>query len=515
MQNQTETKIIHDKTFDVIKSAVDKMVNFIRPTFGPASNKVLISKNTHRMIVDDGVQIARDFELSDPAENAVVSIIREVAVKTNDRVGDGTTSSLIMLQAIISEVARKGNYDGRKIEKELLKGLDDVRTHLKKNAHEIKTKEDLKKVSMISFDNEKVSEMISDLYWKLGKDGVITIDKSPTMDTTSEISEGIKIDRGYISPYMIINPERMESVLEKPSILITDYRLTEANDIIPIMNKMAAANKRDLVVICENMEQSALATAVLNKIQGKFFVLAVCSPSSDDSKVTLEDIALLTGAKMFTESKGDKLENAEIADLGHATRFICRQNESVIVGPKGKRSDIAVAITSLRSNFEHEKDEKKKESIKKRLGMFTQSVAVIKVGAPTENEQKALKYKVEDAVNSTRAAFQGGIVCGAGVALSKIRTSSPILNEALQYPHRQLMDNMGIKDPEKMSENLDDGHVMNVVTGKVGPYLSVGVVDPVDVLIAGVESAVSIASILVTTSGMVVEHVAKSPIVNG
>lgn len=508
MQNQTETRIVHDKTFEVVRSAVSKMVNFIRPTFGPASNKVIISKMTHRMIVDDGVQIARDFELTDPEENAVVNIIREVAVRTNDRVGDGTTSSLIMLQAIIDEVARRGRRDGRKIEKELHKGLEEVRTHLKKISHEIKSKDELKKVALISFDNEEIAEMISSLYWKLGKDGVITIDKSPTMDTTSEVSEGIKIDRGYISPYMIINPERMETVLEKPKILITDYRLTEANDILVIMNKMAAANQRELVIICDNMEQSALATAVLNKIQGKFLVVAVPAPATDDRKVTLEDIALMTGAKMFTESKGDKLDTIELADLGHAARFICRREESVIVGPKGKKGDIATAITSLRSNFEAENEPRRKEALKKRLSLFTQAVAVIKVGAPTENEQKSLKYKVEDCVNSVRSAYQHGIVCGAGLALARINTSSPILNEALQYPHRQLLENMGI-DPHT---TLKD-EVMNVVTGEVGPYLKVGVVDPVDVLLAGVESAVSIASILVTSSGMIVEHAKKQPVV--
>jgi len=217
----------------------------------------------------------------------------------------------------------------------------------------------------------------------------------------------------------------------------------------------------------------------------------------------------MTGAKMFTESKGDKLETVDLADLGHATRFICRREESVIVGPKGKKSEVATAITSLRVNFESEKDTKRKESLRRRLSLFTQAVAVIKVGAPTENEQKALKYKVEDCVNSVRSAYQHGIVCGAGLALSRIKTSSPILNEALKYPARQLRENMGLEDEESL--NID--HAYNVVTQKTGPYLEVGVVDPVDVLLAGVESAVSIASVLVTTSGMIVEHIQKLPVV--
>ena len=516
--SETEIRIENDKTFDVVKSAVNKMVDFIRPTFGPASNKVLIKRMTHRMVVDDGVQIARDFELPDPLENAWVDIIREVAIRTNDRVGDGTTSSLIMLQAIVNEIARKTKRDGRKIELELRKGLAEVTEQLKASAHEIKTKDELRKVALVSFDNKDIAEMIAELYWKLGKDGVITIDKSPTMETTSELSEGIKIDRGYISPYMILNPDRMESVIEKPSILVTDYRLTETNDILPIMNKMAAKNKRDLVIICENMEQSALATAVVNKLQQKFLVIAINAPSGENRTVALEDIALMIGAKMFSQSKGDKLEDAELEDLGHATRFICKQKESIIVGPKGNQEEIDKSIASLRSAFENEKDQSKKTQLQHRLATFTQSVAVIKVGAPTENEAKALKYKVEDAVNAVKSAFKGGIVCGAGISLAQITTSSPILNEALQYPYRQLMENMGIDSSTPIARKVQptsksevEYHVMNVVTGKVGPYLAVGVVDPVEVLVAGVESAVSIASILVTTPGMIVEHTPKTP----
>lgn len=509
--SETEIRVVNDKTFEIIKSAVNQMVDFIRPTFGPASNKVLIKRMTHRMVVDDGVQIARDFELPDPAENAWVDVIREVAIRTNDRVGDGTTSSLIMLQAIVNEIARKGKRDGRKIELELRKGLEEVTAALKASAHEIKTKDELRKVALISFDNKDIAEMISDLYWKLGKDGVITIDKSPTMETTSELSEGIKIDRGYISPYMIINPERMETVIEKPNILITDYRLTEVADILPIMNKMAAANKRELIIICENMEQSALATAVVNKLQQKFLIVAINAPSGDDRTTKLEDIALMIGAKMFSQDKGDKLEDATLDDLGHATRFICKQKESIIVGPKGKHAEVSSAISSLKIAFENETDQNKKSKLQNRLATFTQSVAVIKVGAPTENEQKALKYKVEDAVNAVKSAFKGGIVCGAGISLARLKTSSPILNEALQYPHRQLMENMGIDASANLANNLDEGHAMNVVTGKVGPYLAVGVVDPVEVLVAGVESAVSIASILVTTPGMIVEYTPKTP----
>lgn len=504
-----EVKIITGETFKVIKSAVDKMVDFIRPTYGPAGNKVIVSKILNKMVIDDGVQIARDFELEDTAENAVVGVIRETAVKTNDRVGDGTTSSLIMLQGIMNEVQRRGRKDGRSIAIELRKGFEEAKDKLVKSARKISSLEELKKVAKVSFDDEKIADMIAGLYAKMGPDATITIDRSPTMETICETAEGITIDRGYVSPYMIVNPERMETVLEKPLILITDYRLTEAADIIPIMEKMAKLNKRELVIIAENIEGSALATAVVNKVQGKFFILAVNAPSGGDRKVMLEDMALMTGARMFTESKGDKLENVEVKDLGQATRFICRRNESIIVGPKGKKSEISDAINALKEAVKNEPDESKKKDLSRRISTMTNTVAVIKVGAPTENEQRALRYKVEDAVNAVKAAMKNGVVCGAGLSLARLKTSSPILNEALKYPFRQLKENMGI---DMDIEEIGPGNALNVVTMKKGPYMDVGVMDPVDVLIAGVESAVSIASILVTSSGIIVETPKHVPI---
>ena len=494
------TKITHQDTFKTILSAVNKMVDFIKPTFGASSNKIIIDKLAWRMVCDDGVQAARDFELEDPSENAVVKLIREVAIKTNDRVGDGTTGAMIIAQAIINEVAKKPSFDGRKVELEIKKGLVEVKEALLKASKQIKTKEDLKKVAKISFDDEKVATMLSDIYYKIGKDGVITIDKSPTMETYPEMSQGIKIDRGYISPYMITNPERMESVIEKPYILFTDYRITEINDIIPLMNKMAEANKRDLVVICENMEQSALATAVANRLQGKFLLIAVTAPTDGDRTIILEDMALATGAKMFTASKGDKLELAEIKDLGRAERFICKREESIIIAPKGDKKNILMTIAQLESAIQSEENESQKKELLKRLGMFKNSIAVIKVGAPTEQEQKTLKYKVEDAVNSVKAAYKGGVVCGAGLMLSRITTSSPILNKALKYPSQQILINAGMDEIP-----LKEDEAYNFVSKKQGNYFEVGVIDPTDVLIAAVESAVSIASILLTSSGMIVE----------
>lgn len=497
-----EVVTISDKTFQIIKETIDEMVDFIKPTYGPASNKVIIAKTLNIGVLDDGVQIARDYESNDPAKNAIVNVIREVAIRTNDRAGDGTTSSLIMLQAIFNEVDRTRAKNGRKTEIEIKKALKEAKEQLLKQAKKISTLDELTKVAMVSFDDEKIAGKIAKLYEKIGVDGVVTVENSPTMETTIEQSDGIKIDKGYVSPYMINNPERMETVVAKPYILITDYRLTEAADILPIMDKMLKAKKLDLVVIAENIEQSALSTMVINRVQGKFNVTAITSPVGDDRSVILEDIAMMTGATFFSESKGNKIEDAEISDLGRADKFICRREESIIVGPKGNNVDVEKAKRDLRLAIDEEPKEVRKKEMKVRLGRFNNSIAVVKVGALTQQEQKTLRYKVEDSVNSVKSALKNGVVCGGGLALSRIKTSSPILNEALQYPKRQLFENMNISDEIELNNN----EAFNVVTGKKGGFMEVGVVDPVDVLLAGIESAVSIASILLTSSGMLVEQ---------
>lgn len=501
--------------FEIIKRAVGKAVELVAPTYGPSGNKVIISKVTHGMVVDDGVQIMRDLELSDPNENAVLKVIREAAIKTNDRAGDGTTGSMIMLGAIVDEVAKSTRRDGHKVERELKKGLAEAVEQIKAQAKPIKTLDELKKVALISFDDKEVSETIAETWHKVGKDGSVTLDTSPSMKTTAELSEGITFQHGYIHPVMVNNPERMEAIVEKPYILITDYRLTEAADIMPLMNLLAAKNQGGrLVIIADNVEGQALATLIVNqphvfnqqtKTQGSFQSVAIVAPKGDDRTTTLEDIALLTGGRVFSADKGDKLQEAKVEDLGRADRFVAKSSSAVIIGAKGKREVVRKAVADLSASINMASSPREKEKLEKRLAFFTNKVAVIKVGAPTENEYKALRYKVEDAVNSVKAAFRGGVVCGAGLALSRVRTSSRILNAALQAPHKRLMDNMGAD----VDETLKDGEAANVVSGARGKYMEVGVADAADVLIAGVESAVSIACLLCTTSGLIVEKPQK------
>lgn len=504
--NPTEVTLVQDKTFDTILSATNKLANFVKPTYGPAGNKVIISKILYNMVVDDGVSAAREFELPDVAEQAVVKVIREVAARTSDHAGDGTTGAVVVYQALMNEISRKSNRSGRKIVAELKKGFEELREQLKASARPIETKEDLKKVARISFDNEEVADMIAEIYFKLGKDAVVTVEKHAGMDVVSKVNEGLSFERGYISPYMA-NNERLECELDNPLILVTDYRLTEVGDLLPIMSKMAEAQKRKLVIIAENIESHALSTLIVNKLQGKFESVAITAPHAADRTVALEDIALLVGAKMFSMNKGDKLEKATLEDLGSCDHITVKRNETIITNPKGNKADIAVAITTLRSSLENEKEEHVKKNLEKRLGMYTQSIASIKVGAPTENEQKALKLKIENAVKSTQAAFRGGVVCGSGLALARVETSSPLLNLALKYPHQQVCDNMNV-----VPEPLEGDTARNLVTGETGDFLAVGVADPVDVLIAGVESAVSIASVLVTSHAMIVEETKKPPV---
>ena len=509
-----DISIITRDPFEVIKRAVAKAVELVAPTYGPSGNKVIISKVTHGMAVDDGVQIMRDLELSDPNENAVLKIIREAAIKTNDRAGDGTTGSMIMLGAIVDEAAKTTRRDGRKVERELKQGLKEATEQLREQAKPIKTLDELKKVALISFDDKEVSEMIAETWHKVGKDGSVTLDTSPGMKTTAELSEGITFTNGYVHPAMVNNPEHMEAAIEKPYILITDYRITEAADIMPLMNLLAGKQHGRLVIIADNVEQQALATLIVNqphifnqqtKTQGSFQSVAIAAPRGENRLSRLEDIALLTGGRVFSQTKGDKIQEATIADLGQADRFIARQNSAVIIGAKGKKDAVRKAIADLSAAIVTASSQKEKEAMEKRLAFFTNKVAVIKVGAPTDNEYKALRYKVEDTVNSVKAAFRGGVVCGAGLALARVKTSSRMLNEALQAPHKRLMDNMGA---DSVSD-LKEGEALNVVSGARGKYMDVGVVDAVDVLIAGVESAVSIACLLSTTSGMLVEKPQK------
>lgn len=517
--NQTELIIVNSKkkTFKNAVSAVDELVDLAAPTYGPANNKVIIDKRMYKMVLDDGVQTARDFSSSDPVKNAIVHVLKEVAVKTSDRSKDGTTGSLIMVRAILKELDKR-KFSGHKVELELKKGLEEVKKYIEINAIKIEQPESIKKVAMISYNNEEIADMIVEIFSKVGKNGDVDVIPSSTLKTTFEIDDGIKIKNGYISPYMVNNQDKMACVVDKPHFLITDYRLTETSDILTLMNKMKAIGKTNLVVIADNVESKALSTMIINqphvmnqqtKQFGTFLSCAVVAPQGKDRLTTLNDIALMTGGKVFCASKGEKLENVNVEDLGTAEKFIANDEESTIIDPKGDKAEIGTAITTLRNSIDKEEDESKKKKLEKRLSLFTNSVATIKVGAPTDNERKAKIKKVENSTQSVKSALNGGVIAGGGFELYKINTSSDILNRALKHPLKQIRKNMspiGLNGwVNLVKASMNDREAYNFITGERGHFLNVGVCDPAQTIISGVENAVSIACLLATSSGIIKE----------
>ena len=465
----------------LIFDAVDKLVDFIKPTFGPAQNKIIIERGRYQEVLDDGVATAKEFELEDEFENSVVRLVKEAAIKTNDRVGDGTTSSLIMLQALMKEI-KEDKRTSREIIKELQQGLEEFKKEIKKRAKKIKTKKDLKQAAYISFNNEKMAETISDILFELGTDSIITIEESKSLETTYNVVKGLQFQRGYASSYFINNPEKAETIMEKPYILVTDKEIYDPKELLPLMNKVIATGNRQLLVIADDIRGEALATLVLNFLKGIGLFPAVKAPYySNDKYEFLMDVAELTGANFKVTNLNNELKDLEIEDLGTAERVIITKDSTTIVGGAGK--NLEKYLKTMKAMIETIDSDIKRDKMKERLAKLTSGVAVIKVGGATENEMKSLRYKVEDAVNATKIAYKDGVVKGAGITLWEIKTSSGILNRALEYPHKQLLANLEV-------DNLEVGE---------------DIIDPVEVLIAGVESAVSIVSLLITTKGILVE----------
>jgi chaperonin GroEL len=449
-------KIIQEKAFDTIMSAVDTLVELVKPTYGASGNKIIIGKGYGVSVLDDGVQIAKDLELEDEAENYVLKLIREVAVKTNERVGDGTTSTLILLQAILKE-AQKSNKTKPEIVKELELGLTEAVAMIIGESRSIKTKEDLEKVARISFDNAEIANLLSEIIFEIGENGLIDVQASQRANIESEIVTGYKTLSGFISPYMANDGDKC--VIEDAVILTTDKSFFNNAEIVPVMEMVLKGGKSNLVVFCKDFSGEALTTAILNKIKGSFKLVAIKANEQD-----MNDICLLTGSKqVLTDTK------VEDKDFGFAKKVVSRLDDTTIIDGGGDKIEISEVIEEL-----------KKDKINdRRVANLTNAVAIIRVGAKTESEAKALQFKVEDASNAIKVAYKGGVVAGAGTTLAGLNTSSKILNLAMQYPNKQLKINMG------EFEMNDD------------------IIDPTEVVIAGLESAVSIAKLLLETRGII------------
>ncbi len=516
--------LFDEKARRLLKSGVDKLANTVKVTLGPRGRNVVLDKGYGAPhITNDGVTIAKEIELEDKFENIGASIIKEVATKTNDVAGDGTTTATILAQAIIAEGLKNvtAGANPLEIKKGLEKGRDAIVSALKKNSKLINNKSEIAQVATISAQDEEIGEMLADVMHELGKDSVITVEESQTFGLSKEIVEGMQFDKGYISPYMVTNTERMEAVYEDALILITDKKISSLQELLPALEKVAKSGKKDLVIIADEVEGDALTTLVINKLRGNFNALAIKAPGfGDRRKESLQDIAILTGGQVISEEVGLKFENVELKMLGQARKIVSTKENTTIVEGKGKKSEIENRVAQIRKQIEQSDSEFDKEKLQERLAKLSGGVAVIKVGAATEVEMKAKKDKIEDALNATRAAVEEGIVAGGGVALIRALSALDdvklkedekiglnILRRALEEPLRQIAQNAG-KDGSVVAAEVkkgSGGFGYNAATDEYVDMFKAGIIDPTKVVRSALQNAVSAAAMLLTTEAVVTD----------
>ncbi len=507
-----------------LKAGADKLADAVKVTLGPKGRNVVLDKGFGApTITNDGVTIAKEIELEDRIENLGAEIIKEVAEKANDVAGDGTTTAVILAQAIIAEGLKNvaAGANPLALKRGIEKGVKKIVEELKKTAKPITTKEEAAQVATISAESKEIGDLIAEVMEEVGKDGVVTVEESKTFGLEKEIVKGLQFDRGYISPYMITNPERMEAVYEDPYILVTDKKISTINEIVPLLEKIAQSGKKELVIISEEIEGEALATLVVNKLRGTFNALAVKAPGfGDRKKEMLDDIAVVTGAEVISEEKGLKLENVEMNMLGSARRVVSTKENTTVVEGKGEKGDIEARISQIKKELESSESDFDKEKIQERLAKLAGGVAVIKVGAATEVEQKAKQHKTEDALAATKAAVEEGIVPGGGVALLRAtltleglevegdeKTGANILKRVLEEPIRQIAQNAGIDGAvvaQKVKET-NEGFGFNAETLNYEDLMKSGIVDPTKVVRSALENAASAASMFLTTEVVVAE----------
>jgi len=507
-----------------LKSGVDKLANAVKVTLGPKGRNVVLDKGFGSpTITNDGVSIAKEIELEDKIENLGAEIVKEVAEKTNDIAGDGTTTAVVLAQAIISEGLKNvtAGANPLALKKGIEKATEKVVAELKKMTKPVTTKEEMAQVATISAESTDLGNLIAEVMEEIGKDGVVTVEESKKFGIEKEIVKGLQFDRGYISPYMVTDAERMEAVYEEPYILVTDRKISTINEILPILEKLSQSGKRELVIIADEVEGEALATLVVNKLRGTFNSLAVKAPGfGDRKKEMLQDIAVVTGAQVISEEAGLKLENVELNMLGSARRVVSTKENTTIVEGKGEKKDIEARIEQIKRQIKDADSDFDREKLEERLAKLAGGVAVIKVGAATEVEQKAKQHKTEDALSATRAAVEEGIVPGGGVALLKAaevldeiesvndeKTGINILKRALEEPIRQIAKNAGLDGAvvvQKVKEGKDN-FGLNAATMEYEDLLKAGIVDPTKVVRSALQNAVSAASMFLTTECVVAE----------
>ena len=535
--------IFNDQARRLLKSGIDKVADAVRVTIGPKGRNAVIDRGYGApMITNDGVTIAKEISLKDKIENMGAEIVKEVASKTNDAAGDGTTTAVILTQALIEEGFKKTTLgvNAMGIRLGIEAAAAEVVKALRAMAKPIKGVNETKQVATISAESEEFGEIIAAAIDKVGKDGVVTVEESQSFTVESELVEGMQFDKGYASPYMITDPDRMEAEYQDPFILITDKKLSSVKDILPVLEKVAASGKKELVIIAEEIDGEALATLVVNKIRGIFHTLAIKAPGfGERRKEMLEDIAVLTGGKVVSDEVGIKLESVELAMLGRARKIISKKDETTIVSGKGKKSEIDARIAQLKRQIEAADSQYDKDKLKERLGKLSGGVAVIKVGAATESEMKYKKLKIEDAVEATKAAIEEGIVAGggtalirAGAAVAKKEIKSPshaiahefsvgveILLKALRAPLKQIAVNAGKDDGSVIVDQVEKGKGHQGYDANadkiVDDMFAAGIIDPVKVTRTGLERAASAAAILLTTEVAIADEPKDEKLPNG
>ncbi len=513
---------------EALKRGVDKLANAVKVTLGPKGRNVVLDRGFGSpVITKDGVTVAKDIELEDKFENVGASLVQEVASKTNDMAGDGTTTATILAQAIVAEgfSAVSSGANPVVLKRGMDKATEWVLAHLESKKKKV-TQENLREVASIAANDAEIGTLIAKVFKDVGKDGVVTVEESQSAEMGTELVEGMQFDRGYISHYMVTNAERMEAVFEDPYILITDRKISSINDIVPLLQKITQAGKRDLVIIADDVDGDALATLVVNKLRGNFNALAVKAPGfGDRKKDMLDDIATVTGGTVISEEKGIKLEATELAMLGRAHKVKATKENTTIVDGKGKKADLDKRIAQLKAQFEKATSSYDKEKLQERLAKLSGGVAVIKVGAQTETEMKEKKFRIDDAVSATRAALEEGIVAGGGVALfnaaralaiAKIKgvpafgdeaKGVSVIRSVLERPLRTIAENAG-KDANEVVSHLseaEEGQGYNAAIGEYADMVSAGIIDPLKVVKTALTNAVSVASLILTTEAVITD----------
>ena len=511
-----------------LQRGVDTLADAVKVTLGPKGRYVVLDKKFGApTITNDGVTIAREIELEDPFENQGAQLVREVATATNDVAGDGTTTATVLAQAIVREGLRNvtAGANPMGLKRGIEKAVEQAVANIKAQSKAVSGKEDIARVATISARDREIGDVIADAIEKVGKDGVVNVEEGQTFGLDLEFTEGMQFDKGYISPYMITDGDRMEAVLEDPYILIANQKVGAVKDILPVLEQVIQSG-RPLVIVAEDLEGEALATIVVNKLRGTFTVVAVKAPGfGDRRKRMLEDIAILTGGEVITEEMGLKLENTSIAQLGRARRIVVTKDNTTIIDGAGKGDDIKARIKQIKQEIENSDSDFDREKLQERLAKLSGGVAVVKVGAATETEMKEKKHRVEDALQATRAALEEGIVPGGGVALlnaaSKLKfdgleddeaTGGRIVKRALEEPLRQLAFNAGLEGSVVVNEvrAAKAGFGLNVDSGEMVDLVKAGIIDPAMVTRSALQNAASIAKNILTTEAIVVEAPEKS-----